>query len=185
MINLLPPHVKEQVSYSQHNRTINYYIWLLVVLIAVIGASFIGVWLYLSSQVAAVDVKLSEKQEQINSYKDLETKAKDLADRLKAIDKAQSDRNKFSSLLTEIATLTPKNVYIFSINIGQDTTQPIKILAYGTDYTSAVSLRNSLATNKRFSNVDITDVNQGTDPYTNQASYKINLLVGLKQGAIK
>lgn len=185
MINLLPPHVKEQVSYSQHNRTINYYIWLMIILIVVIGVSFAGVWLYLNSQVAAVDAKLSEKQEQINSYKDLETKAKDLADRLKAIDKAQADRNKFSGLLSEIANLTPKNVYIFSINVGQDTTQPIKILAYGTDYTSAVSLRNSLATSKRFSNVDISDVNQGNDPYTSQPSYKINLMVGLKQGATK
>lgn len=185
MINLLPPHVKEQVSYSQYNRVIYYYIWLIVALVLIIGASFTVVWLYINNQIASVETKLSEAQAQVNSYKDLEARGKQLADRLVAIDKVQSDRNKFSSLLGEIANLTPKNVYISSISAGQENNQPIKILAFGTDYASAVSLRNSLATSKRFSNVDITDVGEATSSTNGQKSYKINIVVGLKPGATK
>lgn len=185
MINLLPPTVKKQVYFSKLNRTVIGYIWLVGIVGLLIAASFSVTWLYFKNKINATQAQITEKESQRAHFGDIENKAKGLADRLAAIDKIQTDQNKFSNLLTEMANLTPKGVYIYTIAVGNDIKQPVSVLAYADSSTSAVSLQKSLATSPRFSDVTIKDVTQGNDPYSGAPDYRINLIVSLKSGATK
>lgn len=180
MINLLPPSMKTQLKYAKLNRQLIKYVWVVVIVIALILAMLGVTYFLIHREIGLTQAKLADQDQAIKVYGDIENNAKGLADRLKAISDVQKNQNHFSELFKEIASLTPSDVSIESLQIDSDK-NTATLTALSDNYTSAAGLRNQLAKSTRFSNVDIVDFKQPE----NGKGYEIRITIGLKKGAVK
>lgn len=180
MINLLPPQIKAENGYARYNAILVRYIWLLVVVIVAVGLEFGGTELYLAHQRSHFDHEVATKQQQIAGYKGLRDQAKAANARLKAFKGLVSGQARFSDLLDDLASHTPKGVFINAISLTGDTSKAVKISATANSYQSAVSLRDALVTSSRIQNAAIDDI---ANPAPNV--YNVDITIAFKAGAAK
>ncbi|HUC20243.1 MAG TPA: hypothetical protein VMR98_01980, partial [Candidatus Polarisedimenticolaceae bacterium] len=76
MINLLPPEVKTQIGYSRYNHSLLNYLWLTLLLAAILAGSLLAASYFLNQDIKRADDDLAAKQQQINTYSGLQTKAR-------------------------------------------------------------------------------------------------------------
>jgi Tfp pilus assembly protein PilN len=177
VINLLPPEIKEQVTYSKRNVLIIRYLWLAGLLVAVNAVIFGGAIYYLTQRTAQAEKDLATKTATIAQYKSVETDAKTANDRLATLKALRSSQARFSVLLADFAKYTPQGVYINSITLTGDDKKPVRIVATATTYQQAAALRDALATSPRISAADIEDISA---PAT--GGYQTNITIGFKPG---
>lgn len=184
MINLLPPPVKEQRRYAQVNRRLIKIIWLIVILIVAIGVVFGLSWLALGNNIQHLNDQLAQDTASGKKYSGIESDAKKLADRLSTIEKVQADRSNYIALLQELAAVTPSDVYIntFALDVTGGT---MSLTAFARTQQAAANFKNSIEASKRFKSAALQTILPDKDPYTGQATYRLTLTVGLKDGALK
>lgn len=177
MINLLPPELKTQIEYSRKNAQLVGLLALVITCLIIIMAAFSGTHLLLSQESKRISSELKDKEQEIKKFSALENESQQLSDRLKAAKTVISSQAKFSSLLSDLANVTPAGTYINSIAFTGDHTKPVRVTATAPSYLEAVSFRDSLARSARVAGADIEDVsNPGT------GVYRINLNVTFKAG---
>lgn len=180
MINLLPPPMKNQLKYAKINRHLIKYVWVAVIVLGLMLAMFGVTFFLIHREIGITQAKLADQEEAIKVYGNIEKEAESLADRLKAISDVQKNQNHFSELFKELASLTPSDVSIESLQIDSEKSTAT-LTAISNNYTSAAGLRNQLAKSTRFNNVDIVDFKQPE----NGQGYEIRITIGLKKGAAK
>lgn len=180
MINLLPPGVKEESLFAKRNAMLLHYIWLMILLAVVCGAIFGAGAYYISQQKTKLQKEIAAKNAQISTFKGLENDAKDANSRLKAFKTLSGNQARFSSLLSDLASHTPKGVSISTITLTGDANQAVKISATATSTEAAASLRDALAKSPRIKEVAIDDIS------TQEAGgLKVNVTVAFKPGSSK
>jgi Tfp pilus assembly protein PilN len=180
VINLLPPSLKEQITYAKRNARLIGYLWLIIALATIVGGIFGGSLFLLNNKQAGALATLKERQTVIDSYTKLQADATALNVRLATIKVIQTSQARFSSLLSDLAAYTPKDVFITSINLTGDDKQPVRLSATATSYGSAVALREALAKSPRVSGADIADISNPAD-----GVYKVNVIIAFNPGQSK
>lgn len=163
MINLLPPAIKQELMYSRYNAVIIRYLKLVVAIFLILaGALFGGRW-YLNEQISATEASIKTKQDQIASYKELETKALKLNQRITSIQAIQKSQSKFSILLADLAQNMPQGTSISSISLTGDDKKPVRLTVKAVDYKTALGFRDSISKSKRISAADIDDIKKDSE----------------------
>jgi Tfp pilus assembly protein PilN len=163
MINLLPPHVKEGIAFAKRNAVGIGYLKLMLILVSVLTACFVGAGIYLDQRIHATSTSYQQKQDQIASYKKVEDEAKIINERVAAIKSIQDSQPRFTTLLSDIAKAMPKNASLTNLTLTGDDKKPIRVTATADSYATAVALRDSLASSPRISGVDIESVSSTKD----------------------
>lgn len=176
MINLLPPQVKQDLQFAHWNALTVHYLKIVIGLMVVLGAAFGGTYFYLSNRIASADTALQAKQDQVAHYKPLLAQAKALNSRVAAIKAIQDSQPKFSLLLDDIAKFTLKGTSLTNIALTGDDTKPVQISATADTYTTAVSLRDALASSPRVSGADIVSIS------SNNGAFTATIIIGFKPG---
>lgn len=169
MINLLPPEVKAQYRYASYNTRLRG--WLIAVCLVLVGmAAISGAGLLYLRQIShsydqqIADSTASLKRQKIDQTR---TEVNSISSSLKLSVQVLSKEVLFSQLLKQLATLTPANTSLSSLNISQDQTA-LDIVANTTDYNAATQLQVNLAdpNNKIFSKADIITISCGGNDTT-------------------
>lgn len=166
MINLLPPETKKHYHYASLNTRLKR--WITGAVLALIGIVVIATagLLYLKqishsydAQVAAAQTTL--KEQNIDGTRKT---VNEISNNLKLSVQVLSKEVLFSKLLKQLATLTPSNVSLSSLNIGPSASA-IDIAAETADYNAATQLQVNLAdpNNKIFTKADIISINCGSN----------------------
>lgn len=185
MINLLPPHLKDQKKYAQRNRQLLSVMAVSVWLMFSIASALVASWYVIYRNQQKAEQKLEEQAAQSKRFGSIEQDAKTLADRLGSIEKIQGSQTHFSRLLNEVAAMTPSGVYLSNLQVGSEANSTMKISAYAETEQAAASFKNALEKSSRFSSAALQNLDADKDPFTGKSTYRLNLVVGLKEGALK
>jgi Tfp pilus assembly protein PilN len=179
MINLLPPQIKEQITYSKRNAIIVHYLWLAAFTMIVLGGVFGGSYWYLQGRIASAEQAVAQKETSIAGFKGLESKVKTLNSRLSTIKAIQSQQAKFSQVLTDVAKAMPAGASLNNINLSGDASKPVTIDATADSYATAVALRDTLAASPRIAAADLQTVN------ATGSNYHVSIVLSFKPGQAK
>lgn len=161
MINLLPPDVKQQYRYAQHN--LHLVRWVVLFTVALLGLAVIsaGGIMHLQKTAATYDRQIASGQQSLQEQNQASTQAQvtEMSNNLKLVVNVLSREILFSKLLTRLGTAMPKDAVLTNLSIVQ-TTGGIDITARTTDYQSATQVQVNLAdpANKIFSKADIQNI---------------------------
>jgi Tfp pilus assembly protein PilN len=164
MINLLPPEVKAQYRYASYNTRVRG--WLIAVCLVLLGmAAISGAGLLYLRQIShSYDQQIADSTASLKRQKIDQTRKEvnDISSSLKLSVQVLSKEVLFSQLLRQLATLTPANTSLSSLNISQDQTA-LDIVANTADYNAATQLQVNLSdpNNKIFSKADIVTISCG------------------------
>lgn len=181
MINLLPPDLKEQVSFAKRNRMALRYLRLLIVVVAALAGVFGGTFYLLAQQGQAVANDVADKQKTIASLnKTFTPKAKDASDRLNAIKYVQGTQTRFSAVVADIAKVVPQGVSIDSITLTGDDKTPVRVAVTAQSYSKALAFRNSLITSPRVAGADLENISSSSG-----GAYQTSVVIAFKPGQAK
>lgn len=177
MINLLPPEVKEHYRFASYNTRLRS--WLIAVCLAIVGVGLIsGAGLLYMRQIShSYDQQIADSTNNLQKQHidAIRKQVNTISSSLKLSVQVLSKEVLFSQLLKQLATLTPANTSLSSLNISQDQTA-IDIVANTSDYNTATQLQVNLAApnNKIFSKADIINIscNSGNDSTSSGAPSK-------------
>src|SRR5947208_1015016 len=99
MINLLPPQIKEQTLYAKRNAKLLQRIKLAVLLILLLGGALGGGYILLNQRIAHANQELSDKQQEISAFKDLEQQINIVNSKVAIIKNLQDGQSHFGTLL--------------------------------------------------------------------------------------
>ena len=165
MINLLPPELKQSYHYAVRN--VRLVRWAFMCGLSLVGLAVISTagLIYVQQSTRSYDDQIATGQALLKEEKlsSTQTEIKDISSSLKLAVQVLSKEVLFSKLLTQLATITPSNSVLTSLNISQSQTS-VDVTALSTDYNAAAQLQVNLAdpANKLFSKADIVSVNCGS-----------------------
>jgi Tfp pilus assembly protein PilN len=178
MINILPTHVKEQLSYSKHNVKLRRYVMLtLVMVLTLSGVLFLG-YRYANNQTVDLQKNLVEQQKQRGAFKDTEAKVQSLQSNISLIEKLFTQQTKFSVLINDLAAVLPAGTYINNLTLTGDDKKPLKLLVTANNFATAGLVRNALLQSSRISTVDIQSISQKDG----SSEYVVDLIIAFKEG---
>jgi Tfp pilus assembly protein PilN len=162
MINLLPPTVKQEYRYAQHNLHLLRWIVLFGCALAGLAVISVGGIMYLQKSAEVYDKQIAASQDSLQKQHITATQKQvsDISNNLKLVVQVLSREVLFSKLLTQLGSAMPKDTILTNLSIAQ-TTGGIDITARTADYQSATQVQVNLAdpANKIFSSADIQSIN--------------------------
>jgi Tfp pilus assembly protein PilN len=161
MINLMPTDLKQTYQYAHRNtKLLSWLAALGVGLIGLVGITLYGT-IYINQTAASYNhenaiTKASLTHQQLSQ---VETNVQSISDSFELVVRVLSQEVLFSKLLEQLATITPANVNLTSLDIS-NVQGGIDITAEASDYNAATQLEVNLAdpTNKLFSKADIESI---------------------------
>lgn len=183
MINLLPPDIKEQISYSRRSLILRNYILLAIAVGMLLSGTLWAGQYYLKNQIAAADTYLGDKQVQSNRFGKARKKTEALNARLTAIQAIQKKQAKFSVLLGDLAQSMPPGTAISSISLTGDDTKPVRLAVRASSYQAALAFRDSIVSSKRISAADIQDIKAVQNK--NVTTYNVTVTCAFNPGAAR
>lgn len=162
MINLLPPDVKQNMSYARRNTVLIK--WAILLLISIAGVIVIATagFIYLRQSTASQETQLKQGQDELKAKKLEETQkhVQDLSNSIKLVTQVLSREILFSKLLKQIGSAIPANASLSGLNISK-VEGGIDLTAIATDYNAATQVQVNLAdpANKIFDKADIVSIN--------------------------
>ena len=178
MINLLPPPIKDEIGYAKLNAWIIRYLKLVLMVAIILGGAFSTTYIYLQHRITNIKSQIATKQVQIDQYASLEAKAKQANSRLTAIQTISTQKTHFSTLLSDLAKVTPQGVTIQSITLTGDATKPVLVSFSATTYQTAVAFRDALVTSSRIAAADIQSIAAAAQ----SGGYTAAIDIGFKPG---
>lgn len=179
MINLLPPAIKEQITYSKRNRIVMHYFWIVGLTVMLLAVVFASTLYYLNKKLEAAKADKAAKLSEISTYKGLQDSVVNLNSRISTIKKIQSGQAKFSGLLADLAKSMPSGAALTTITLTGDDKKPVSVSALADSYKTAVGLRDTLAASSRIMAADIQSVSNTKD------GYRVEILLSFKPGLAK
>ncbi len=164
MINVLPPETKKQLRAARFNVIVrNYYLLLGGTIVLLAGVFAVG--LYTSdNQKAAANNDFAAAQQEAVAYSATSKAADQFAKDLEVDKTILAGDIRFSTLLTDIATVIPSCVILSNLAIGTtNLATPLTISGRSCTYDDGVKLKNSLEASSLFEKVKLTSATT-TDP---------------------
>jgi len=180
MINLLPPAIKVEISYSRRNAILAHYLRTLVLAVIVLATLFGGTEVYLSARVNAAEAEAEKRQAEAEAARGIENRAKALSERLSSAKAILASQSKFSALLDDMSKIMPAGTVLSGISLSGDEKRPLAISATAETYASALALRDTMSNSSRFQNVDIQSV-----AAVGPRLFRVELVAGFKPGQAK
>lgn len=161
MINLLPPAIKQDITYARRNRTLLHWAVALLFLIGGIAAIAVFGQLYINRSANSSASKLEQAREQLKQQKLEETQAQveDISSSLKLVVDVLSREVLFSKLLRQIGGAMPEGATLSGISI-EKIEGGLDLQAAAADYRSASQVQINLQdpANKIFEKADIVSI---------------------------
>ncbi|HLB66364.1 MAG TPA: hypothetical protein VJJ78_02095 [Candidatus Saccharimonadales bacterium] len=171
MINLLPPEVKQDISFARRNTKLLRLSGVLLTTIIGMGLITISGTFYINRSINDYTDQVNQTREQLKAKKLEETQQRidDISGSLRLVVKVLSQEVLFSELFKQIGSVIPPNSSLTDLKIGK-IEGAIDLTAVATSYNAATQVQVNLASpvNKIFDKVDIVKVSCGgsvaTDP---------------------
>lgn len=170
MINLLPPNVKESISYARRNTRLRKWCVALFTSIFLIGGVVLAGQLYMQQSIKTYQTQVEQGTQQLETQKLAETQAKvkDLTNSLKLVVQVLSREILFSKLLRQVGAALPNGSILTDLSIN--TVQGgLDLRASASDYQTATQVQINLQdpNNKIFEKADIVSVQCTSETTTN------------------
>lgn len=179
MINLLPPAYKQEIVFAKRNAVALRYLQMTLAAAGLVGLIMIIASIKLSADTKRAESVLAPKDATIRALSQIEKPARELSKKLNQIKNLRSGQSHFSTLLGDLAKVTPKGIIISSLDLTGDQAKPLRITAVADSYESAVALREALVTSPRVAEADIEAIvpQGGTSKNLN-----VNVVLSFKPG---
>lgn len=170
MINLLPPDVKQNITYARRNtQLLRWSIILLLSIVSVFG--FVGAGtLYMNSSIKTIGAQVASGQEQLKLAKteDTQKRVEEISGSLKLVVQVLSRQVQFSKLLQQIGSAMPPGSILTNLSITK-IQGGIDLSAAARDYQTATQVQVNLQDpkNKVFDKVDIISITCESTTYRN------------------
>lgn len=161
MINLLPPDIKDSITYARRNTQLARWIGLVMTSFAGVAVVVVFGLLYMNQSITANQQQIAETQAQLKVQKLEETqkRVEDISGSLKLVVQVLSKQVLFSELLKQTGAAMPPNTVLVNLQINK-LQGGIDIQAAGLDYATASQIQVNLQDpkNKIFSKADIINI---------------------------
>ncbi len=178
MINILPPELKEQISFAKRNNRLLRLLIIGLMVAILLGALMIGSLWYVNRQITNLDQVLASRQQAANAYQDTETKVQALESNLNILQKLLIQKTHYSALLSDLASTLPSGAYINHLVLTGDDTQPMEILLTAKSFNQAAQIRNALSQSSRIKSADIQSITKNQD----SKGYNVVIIVAFQPG---
>lgn len=168
-INLIPPELKELAKKDAKRALVNRISVLLLGVLVLITAGILGVVIYQSVSLSALNASIEEERSRINTFKDKEAVVKLLKNRIDTINQFAGNRYKQGEIFNMMVNLFPPDIVLGSIQVNK---------------TSSVVISGETESTQALQNF----FNNLTDPKTNEgkiASVTIESLSQSQRGGIR
>jgi Tfp pilus assembly protein PilN len=180
VINLLPPDVKESITFARRNTHLLHWSIGLGSSLLVVIAIVLGGYLYLNQVIQTNNQQLSDLQAQLKVQKVDETQkqVEDISSSLKLVVQVLSKQVLFSKLLEQIGSVMPQNTVLTNLSINK-LQGGIDIQAQAADYQSATQVQVNLSdkSNKIFSSADLINIQQNSSSGGTPTKYPYSVTV--------
>ena len=177
-VNILPPQLKSQLSYSRRNVVVVHYIILVLLVAGGLSLILVGGSWYASRQINRLNQTLADRQKQRAAYKDTEANVKTLQANLSAIEKLFNEKTTYSAVLADFAAVLPPGSYLNKVTLNGDDKKPLELLVTADSFNTAGLVRNSLLKSPRLKSVDVQSINK--DDKT--GDFTVSLIAAFKEG---
>jgi hypothetical protein len=159
MINLLPPKDRLSIEIAKRNTVLRRYLELALLSAVLLAVLVTGSYYFLKLQEKNTKKTIEINNQKLSSLSPVEDEAKQLSATVKTISALLSREINFSSMLTSIGQLVPKNAVLSGLELSStDTNAPLSISAQVVDENTAAVLRNNLAGSYIFDKADIKSI---------------------------
>lgn len=161
MINLMPPDLKESVKFGSHNVSVLQYMILIVISgIALAAVIAFGVQIVRNDE-SKLRTSIDAKQSQLVQYEADIEKAKRLSEKIDTVDILLDKELRFSILLQEIGGLMPPGSSLTRLELTNDLSENLLLVARVDSEETATELQLNLANSSLFSGADIQQLAGG------------------------
>lgn len=170
MINLLSPETKIELAAARRNVRLRQYALILLMLSAVITASYTVGYVILNTQANAYRDDVARYAPERERYQDVITQATTYSKNLSIAKSIMKSEFIFSDLLVTISKTLPKNTVLAGINLHTiDLAKPIELTIDAKSYQDADAIKKAFQASTYFKDTklrSITKIPEGTYPYT-------------------
>lgn len=185
-INLLPKHIKEDISQTKRNRKTRSYLLKTLLLLSIIVIFSTILLIYLQETEKKLNNDISIKQTEISSIGNFEGEAKLLSGRLDTITKIiKNDTNYWSNTLKEITNVMPNGAYLTSLSLSPDASARNRITGFASSKNVVAALRSSMDSSEIFEYVDIESSIKTEDSETKKEAENFVITFSLAKGVLK
>jgi Tfp pilus assembly protein PilN len=165
MINLLPPNVKQDITYARRNSVLVKWCMTMVLgIAAIIAVVFIGlVYMDQSIKSYTADADLARDQLKSQKLEDTQAKVESISSSFKLVIQVLSKQILFSKLIKQIGSAIPNNASLTELRINQ-VKGGLDISAVAKDYKTATQVQVNLQDpeNEIFEKADIINITCGS-----------------------
>lgn len=162
MINLLPPDVRESITYARRNTLLrNWILSMVLCLVIIIGIIFTG-FVFVQSSIKSHEQQVKNGNQQLEDQNLEETQAqlKELSNNLKLVVQVLSKQILFSKLLTQIGATLPNGSVLTELSIGADQSGiDLQTASINNHVATQVQLNLQDPSNKLFDKSDLISIN--------------------------
>jgi Tfp pilus assembly protein PilN len=163
-LNLLPPEYRNDIEVSKKNARLYQYLIKLILGIVAAGAFMGVVGFFVWENQSIAQVSRDDAYSQLTVFGNVENEAKDFSSRLNLIQKLRADRIDWQLVFSQIASSTPSNVRIVSLDFTNAGSDRISFNGFALNNADVGSFRELLSHSALFKFVDIESISSGSDP---------------------
>lgn len=165
MINLLPPDVKENISYARRNTKLRKWAVAILMSILLIGGVVSAGYLYMQSSIKTYQAKINEGNQILKSenLENTQAEVQDLTNSLKLVVQVLQREILFSKLLGKVGRTLPSGSVLTNLSINK-IQGGLDLQAAAVDYQTATQVHTNLQdpNNKIFEKADIISIQCST-----------------------
>ncbi len=153
-LNLLPPDEKQKIESAQAQRKILSLGGAALILILVFLALLSFIWLFLAIQKNSADLiyKNIQANSQSEAFKNFESEAKKLNEKLSRADALVESSNHYSAALKKLTELAPQDIKFVTFSASQN---KVNLEGFAASRDSLMAFKDSLSQSLYFDKVDM------------------------------
>lgn len=151
-INLIPPKIKAEQHAQKTGALVTYVLFMIFSLLTISTIAVVAANQFLNVEIKRTDSKISNANNSLAQYKDLETSITSTNKKIDSLSKADSERVLWSNILTELSSITPNTLQIKTLNLSSDT-KKISLTGVAASRTNIATLKDNMENSSKFKNV--------------------------------
>ena len=184
-VNLLPPDMKDEITMAKRNRRSVSNYWKTLWIVILVAAIFAGSAYWLWQRAKSYDAGLTQAQEAVDEYKNLEVKASKEQDKLTKIKAILSGSNKWSNVLSELDRIKPAGVAMTNLRLDAAKNSRQSITGDAPSRDTVIAFKDALEASKLFRYVDIDSTVTKTSSDGSGVGENFVISFSLEDGALK
>lgn len=185
MINLLPANNKKEIRAGRANVLLIRYVFLTLLAVGVLAASFGIVYLLFAREHSIAESKITDNNKVEASYAADKKEAQQFTQNLAIAKQLLDKKINYTDILFKLAASVPAGSVINDISLDPTTVDtPTTITAMSANSDSAIALRNSLLNSPIFSDTHFDSITKKETP-VGPYNYDVTFNVTFKKEAIQ